>query len=490
MKVKYNILIISLLVALSSCNMLGSIDDIKPENVLTDENAITDANSAEMECGGIYGVWRSFDFTLMRTAMLCLTGSLNNNNVIGGKEFLTNELKDDNEGIKKYYVILYNVINHATSLINNLKDASPTGLSKTRKAEILSEAYFNKAYAELMLLRSFGEFWDLNSSYGIVLYDEPVRDNIAKARSSVADSYTMILKDLEGASDAPDYAGISYHANKLSVQALKARVLLSMGNFTEAAQVADKVISEGETQGVMLEENYMDIFAQGFMSPELLFSLYASYPQQTVQSSVRQQYIQNGWNENNTITKIADELVGEENDGDLLTGEGYDSRFASVYVTTLQTNPFTGVTSRSYQMNKYQFGDNSNPSDTYYMMRLAEIYLIKAEANTRIGTPAALEAARKALKAITDRAGYKEDYVDGISNSDLLTMIFKHKYIELSGENYEEWFDMVRYHTWDGMDITPYVKSDHNLVMPIPREAMAGNNLLKQNPTYVSQSAE
>ena len=54
MKVKYNILIVSLLVALSSCNMLGSIDDIKPENVLTDENAITDANSAEMECGGIY----------------------------------------------------------------------------------------------------------------------------------------------------------------------------------------------------------------------------------------------------------------------------------------------------------------------------------------------------------------------------------------------------------------------------------------------------
>ena len=135
MKVKYNILIVSLLVALSSCNMLGSIDDIKPENVLTDENAITDANSAEMECGGIYGVWRNFDFALMRPAMLCLTGSLNNNNVIGGKEFLTNELKDDNEGIKKYYVVLYNVINHATSLINNLKDASPTGLSKTRKEE-------------------------------------------------------------------------------------------------------------------------------------------------------------------------------------------------------------------------------------------------------------------------------------------------------------------------------------------------------------------
>lgn len=489
MKLKYSLFILCSSAVLSSCNMLGSIDDIKPENVLTDGNAITDANSAEMLCGGIYGSWKSFSIASIRPAMFCLTGCLNNNGVGGGKQFIKNELQDDNTLVKGYYQSLYNVINHTTSLIANLKDAHPTGLSETRKAEILSEAYFNKAYAELALLRSFGEFWNTNSEYGIVLYEKPVRDNIAKARSSVSDSYAMILDDLKKAENAPDYTGISYYANKLSVKALRARVLLCMGNFSEAANVADEMISEGEAQGLVLEENYLTIFEQCFSSPELLFSLYTSYPLQTI-TEVDMQFKTYGWKKNNTVAKIADELIGEQNDGDFFTGEGYDPRFASTFITTMEEDPYSGEVNPAYSMNKYLFGEYSDPSDTYYLMRLAEVYLIKAEANARIGTTSSMQIARDALKIITDRAGYDEDYVDGIADNDLLTMIFKHKYMELCGENYEEWFDMVRYHMLDGMNITQYVASDHNLIMPIPREAMAGNNLLKQNPTYVSQNAE
>lgn len=484
MKLKYNFFILCSTAVLASCNMLGSIDDIKPENVLTDDNVITDANSAEMACGGIYKAWKTFSIASIRAGMFCLTGSLNNNNIAGGQEFVTNELRDDNTLVSGYYQNLYNVINHATSLIANLKDADPSGLPETRKAEILSEAYFNKAYAELTLLRSFGEFWDTNSAYGIVLYEEPVRNNIAKARSSVTDSYTLILDDLKKAENAPNYAGISYYANKISVKALRARVLLSMGNFSEAAKVADEVISEGTAQGLVLEDNYIAIFEQGFSSPELLFSLYTSYPLQTI-IEVRTQFKNYGWKKTNAVVKIADELIGELNDGDLLNGEGYDPRFGSAFTITKEADEYTE--SLSYDMNKYQMGEYSDPSDTYYLMRLAEVYLIKAEANARIGTATSLQAAREALRAITDRAGYNENYVDDIADNDLLTMIFKHKYMELCGENYEEWFDMVRYHVWDGMDITPYVASDRNLLMPIPREAIAGNNLLKQNPTYVSQ---
>lgn len=488
MKINHYILISCVSAMLASCNLLGSIDDIEPENVLTDENAITDANSAEMECAGIYGVWRSFNFASMRAPMFCLTGSLLDNSISGGDDFVTNELTDDNNAVKNYYISLYNVINHANSFIANLTNADPAGLSKKRKAEMLGEAYFNKAYAELALLRSFGEFWDLESDYGIVIHNEPVRDNIAKARSTVSECYTQILADLKNADNAPEYTGISYHANKLSVKALKARVLLSMGNFEEAARTADEVIAEGAMQGLMLEENYLSIYEQGFTSPELLFSLYASYPSQIVESSASDEYNMYGWEKETPIVQVADELVGEANDGDLATGEGYDPRFAAAF--SIYEMPFYGMIITVHSMNKYQFSDYNDPSDTYYMMRLAEVYLIKAEANARIGTPSALSASREALKAITDRAGYDEDYVNRIADNELLTMIFKHKYIELSAENYEEWFDMVRYHILDNMDITRYTANDHYLLMPIPREAIAGNNLLIQNRVYASQSAE
>ena len=124
--------------------------------------------------------------------------------------------------------------------------------------------------------------------------------------------------------------------------------------------------------------------------------------------------------------------------------------------------------------------------NTYYFVRLAEIYLIKAEAEARLGK---LDDARKSLKPITDRAGYANDYVFNIADKDLLTLIFEHKYVELCAENYESWYDIVRYHILDGEYFSRYkqnlrVKLNH-LVLPIPYQAMAGNGALVQNPSYV-----
>ena len=42
----------------------------------------------------------------------------------------------------------------------------------------------------------------------------------------------------------------------LSAKALKAKVLLSMGNFDEAYKLADEVITKGADEGIMLEPVY------------------------------------------------------------------------------------------------------------------------------------------------------------------------------------------------------------------------------------------
>ena len=121
-------------------------------------------------------------------------------------------------------------------------------------------------------------------------------------------------------------------------------------------------------------------------------------------------------------------------------------------------------------------------TNTLFFMRLAEVYLIKAEADARMKR---FDDARESLNAITTRSGYADGYVDGIVDDDLLPMIFKHKWMELAFENNEEWFDMVRFHTLDGMVIAPvYIANDKHLCLPIPRIALAGNNLLVQNPSY------
>lgn len=468
-----NILFTAILgLSAASCNLLGPVSDIEPNYVLTDGNVISNAQSAEYLLNGIYTTYRSREFSASRTAMLLMSGTLKDSDVDGSASFARNEVRIETITVQQYYTSLYFIINQANSLISGLANTNPQGLSAERKAEILGEAYFHKAFAETMLLRSFGEFWDVKSKYGIILYNEPVRKNESqKSRSSVNDTYTQILADLEQAAKAPGYEGKAYRISKLAVKALKTRVMLYMNNYPEASRLAQEVINEAQQSGISLESNYLDIFAQGFSSKELLFAPYASYPLEIVEANITDQ-ISRGIGE--TVTRIADELNGQANDGKPETGEGYDSRYAQTF-----ENSGGQIKINKYVCNSVETGDNN----TIYFMRLAEMYLIKAEADARRNQP---KEARAALKFITDRAGYDENYVNTIADKDLLLAIFRHKYMELFAENNEEWYDMVRYSVLDKTDFVSlkYATSMRNLVLPIPAQAISGNNKLEQNPTY------
>ena len=122
----------------------------------------------------------------------------------------------------------------------------------------------------------------------------------------------------------------------------------------------------------------------------------------------------------------------------------------------------------------------------YIFLRLAEIYLIHAEAEARQG-PTHYAAARTSLKVITDRAGYPENLVNGIPDNELLEAIRQHKWLELIAENGEEWFDLVRYTQAGDLGwgtIQKKLKKEWQLIAPIPKSAMTGNNKLEQNPQY------
>ena len=66
-----NIILTALLgLSLSACNLLGPVDDIQPDYVLTDENVITDANSPEYLLNGIYSLYRDF-FLILMSQQIC-----------------------------------------------------------------------------------------------------------------------------------------------------------------------------------------------------------------------------------------------------------------------------------------------------------------------------------------------------------------------------------------------------------------------------------
>ena len=460
-------------VILVSCEQLGSVSDIEPEYVLTDETAFQNASSSEAVLRGVYQHWRNDGITQMRNAMFLLTRTTVNTDIPRAYEFKVNNVSASSSIVRAYYEDLYRLVNQASSIISFLPTAFPDGLSDKRKDEIIGEAYFNRGLANFMLLRSFGEFWDETSSLGIVLYDSPVRDNKAIARSSVKDCYSLICSDLEKAIKLCPCYNRPYYANKTAAKAIRARVALYQKDYLTTISLCKEIEQDAASMNLGLEESYVDVFTKGYDSKELLFAIYSSYPQETITKGIFNDFYLNGVDGTATV-RIADELIGNEDDGDMFTGQGMDPRYSEIFEWIKE----------SLYMKKYLNNVNGQDANPYYIVRLAEIILIHAEAEYRANN---IPSSRTSLKQITVRAGYPEKYVDQISDKDLLLKIFQHKYIELNAENYEEWFDMVRYNSLDGIDFTKlkYIRSFKHKCLPIPYDALAGNNLLVQNPEYV-----
>lgn len=476
MKIKQYIALALLSVTFVGCDMIGAIDDIKLENVSTDSELITDNRSANTALNGVYASWSHIDVGWFTNHLSFRTRTIRPMGVIGANGFSTNDVKIENSMIARNYTILYRVINMANSVILPLETNAPKDIEESRLKEIIGEARYHRALAHLMLLRQYGEFYDLSSNYGIATYDEPARDNDPKTRSTVAETYDLITKDLEyAAKNTNTDIRPHYYIGQAAAKALLARVMLYQKRFDMASQIAGEVIASAPAQGYALESDYLDIFRKRSLSKEVLFAPYAQYPGENNFMLINSIYLAK------SAETIADELV----DGafDLTSGEGMDYRiaktFSKAHITAEGNSPYGG--NNKYRTSNFEPGSMVN---TLFFMRLAEVYLIKAEADARLDR---FDDARASLKLITTRAGYDDDYVDNIEDADLLEMIFKHKWMELAFENNEEWFDLVRFHTLDNMAIEPiYVVSDEHLTLPIPREAQAGNNLLEQNPSYTN----
>lgn len=478
MKTSYIIYILLLSVILGSCDLMGDVDKVKPYYKLEDETAIRDANSAEQVLRGINTLWRQWDLCAIRANMSIMAGSMSissSGGITGQTGFSDNNVQADNEIIGKVYNQLYSVINSSNFMIEFLENNKVKDLVPQRLQEILGEGRFHRAMAHFTLLRLFGQFYDLESPYGIVISDKPYRVVHSQARASVADCYKFIEADLDSAilhaTEMPmnNYAPTHAIISKTTAKAFKAKVLLSKGDFVNAATLAEEVIESAGDYGYYLE-NYMDIYSNMFNSAEVLFAPYvAGFDESCFFDLSRISF-------SSYTQSLADEMVPTP--GNPTNGNGYDPRF-------VETLLLPNVNIVAFQNGKYPHNYNEDyQNNTYYFFRLGEVYYIHAEAEARQGG-AHLAKARTSLQAVLDV--HVPDLYDAsnIPDNELLEAIRQHKWIDLVCENYEEWFDMVRYYKAGDLNITsirPNITTDRQLILPIPQDALAGNNLLIQNP--------
>lgn len=509
-KVNNIIVLLVFLVGFGSCDLMGPVDNIEPKHQQEIDNVMTDSASAENLVRNVYQQWRSDAMSDACMYISLMSGALvggQGNTMVNGTDYQGNKVKAEDIHIAALYKNLYKVINMANVVIELLEQNMAPDLSVKRKEEMIGECKFHRAMAHFYLLRHFGQFYDGDSRFGIVVRETPYPSQpVAQARSSVKDVYTSVLEDLKYAIErAPEdlAADKHYYISRLTAKALKAKVLLYMGNYPEAETLAAEVIREASRYGYELEENYEDIFVNSYNSKEVLFSTYCFGVTEICNNNIS--YCTTYGNYTERISREPD----FEGEPDIDFGTGYDGRFGYAYglfgpdtgggddswgddvdfeeYSTLGRSMVArgseGVEARDNHKYPYYDMTEGMKGNTIFYLRLAEIYYIHAEAAVRNGHYG--EARGSLISILTPERTLLEVDVDALADNELLEFTRKNKWIELFSENNEEWFDMVRYYKAGDLNITSVknsVTQENQLILPMPKDALIGNNLLEQNP--------
>lgn len=445
-----------------------------PENSEVQETVISDQRTAEIALNGAYYAFANAtpiktDWQFHEIPPGMLGGYLG----YGFGSQPEEDNRNDNASTIDYWDESYkllNTVNGALKGIDGVADASFTG---NRKTEIIGELHFLRAYAHFKLMSYYAEWFKISSPNGVLLRDESsTKTNIAKARSSVKDSYTFILNDLDDAIAHGPATRPNYYATKWAAELLKMRVLMSKGesgDYTQIITLANDIL---QNSPYTLEGNVKDIFrSKGLSSSEVMLGLKPQANQEQDYYSRSAQY----WPGASSLWVAKQKLV------DLLTG---DPRGTWVVGGASAYNMYSPGT---YYFTKYmpQGGTPSAITETYYAMRLSEVYLLKAEAIVRSG--GILSDAKTAVKEVMMHAGVSNfSAVDNANTpADLLLQIYYETVKSLVGEDGQEWMALLRLDFNTVKLIKPTITTQVQYIFPIPHQEFVYNPTIgDQNPGY------
>lgn len=340
----------------------------------------------------------------------------------------------------------YTAINRANNVLSALSI-----VNEADRAQVEAEARFIRGTTYFELVKLWAKTWgdgDNNANPGVPLVTTPTRsitDVDYRTRASVQAVYTQVIEDLTKAESllpATSAADDATRATRDAATAMLSRVYLIQGRYAEARDAANKVIQSGARE---LEGEFADVFATGGESNEIIFRVAVSD--------------QDGTNSMNTYYAPAT-FQGR---GDVRV----QTKHTDLYTTGDVRKTFFTTASNRVFTRKFldQFGDVS-------VVRLAEMYLTRAEANFRLGT--AIGATPLAdINTIRTRAN-----LPAVASVNLAA-ILRERHLELAFEG-NLLDDLKRTKT----SVGTVVYNANNLVLPIPQREVDTNKNLTQNPGY------
>lgn len=529
----------------------------------TADSFIENEQDVSFQLTGIYGLFSTFN---------CYKFSFNNIITYGGDDaalistryspFTNRTISSSDRSFATPWAVFYQVINNTNSL-----------MEKVEKSGVLSEAYKSRILGELHFLRGFSYF-NLVRIYGGV----PVRTSSTNqdsdfypSRNPAGEVYELILQDLARAAASclpfsQQPAGEFGRATKAAAQGMLAKAWLTYGNmqdlandaaeareaYQHAKDYADSVILSGEYELIPDYAGLWDVKQEGAAYREVIFGIqYTRDPTAASASSIGSEYAY--FYQPATRDNVSGNITDGQGVGilriqpwfyDLYRSGEYENDYRTeVSFLTSWTNNVTGDSYITYPeapaesgdtgiepfpyLNKYRDPDGlqaRNNENDLFILRLAEVYLIKAEAENELNgpTPVAYGAFNKLRQRARNAGGNSRstppDLLPGLSKEEFRMKIFDERGLELVGEGHR-WFDAVRMRykdnartmiqyryeefypqmvmeepvyntsgrTWEGgrvqpLNVAPF--SDKFLLWPVPGTEIDANPNTSQNPGW------
>lgn len=373
--------------------------DQEPYNQLSTGVAFKTVDNAMYWRNGFYGRLRNADFYYATTYPELQSDLANASEDFGNRggivhtwniEAATADVKDI---WQRAYITLANV-NQCITKFPSIPTASAN--ERTRLNQYLGEAYAFRAYYFFQLVQLFSPKYDPNGSnkdvanLGVPLllaYDVTA----LPSRATLGQTYTQILSDLAQAETLLSSKAGAVGANTFTidaVKALKARVLLTKGDYAEAYTIASALVASGKYPLVTTQADLANTFHKDGKAETLLQLFVAS----DELSANGDPYL--GYRENKNAYRA--DFIPTKWVLDLY--ESNDIRKGAYFLTATVTYPsgtYTATLVNKYPQGLYAATSYSHAPKVF---RIAEQYLIAAEAAYKSGNETAALAQLNTLR--------------------------------------------------------------------------------------------
>ncbi|MGN7889879.1 RagB/SusD family nutrient uptake outer membrane protein [Dyadobacter endophyticus] len=424
--------------------------DAEPQQSISDASVIVDGATAETALLGVYDKVQSGNYYggdgYQAAAYLAGGDNLWVGTLNYYATFITHTYRSDNTLLNSVWYSIFTVVNGANNVIDKVEKLDAKAITEAQRKQISGEAYVLRSLAYFDLARAWG-------NVPVVLKPTTSPNDFDGVKQSSQEQvYRQVLADLTKAEGLLGNTTDRNRVTQKTVFAFKARLHLYLGEYEKAEEYATKLISDS---------NYELISWSSFI---------------------------NSKNSKESIFELAYSTADRSSHYGAWSSDGYRNQFCpSPTLYKLLQDPATGGDRKVlikdistpailnyYVQLLYWRSTNDNPT---YIFRIAEQYLIRAEARAKKATPD-LAGAVSDLNAVKNRA--KVPVFASIDKAAIEKAIEDERRAEFALEPHR-WFDLVR---TGRAGAVLGVNDANKWIFPIPFNDLAADKDLVQNKGY------